>query len=112
VVDPFRRVIGILTLVDFIKRANLKTYETFQEKLIRFIRPTPGDSSDKPEVVGQIMVSPVLTARADMHIVELVPLLSDAGLHHVPVVDDQARLVGMVTQSDLIAVLFTGDAMR
>lgn len=112
VVDPFRRVIGVITLVDFIKRANLKTYETFEDKLIKFIRRTPGDTSDKPEVVGQIMATPVVTVRADMHIVELVPMLSDKGLHHVPVVDADARLVGMVTQSDLIAALFTGDAMK
>lgn len=112
VVDPFHRVIGIVTLVDFIKRANLKTYETFADKLIRFIRRTPGQYSEKPEVVGQIMATPAVTARADMHIVELVPMLSDRGLHHIPVVDADARLVGMVTQSDLIAALFTGDAMK
>lgn len=112
VIDPFRRVIGIITLVDFIKRANLKTYETFEDKLVRFIRRTPGDNSEKPEAVGQIMTTPCLTARADMHIVELVPMLSDKGLHHVPVVDADSRLVGMVTQSDLIAALFTGDALR
>jgi len=112
VIDPFRRVIGVITLVDFIKRANLKTYETFEDKLIRFIRRTPGDTSEKPEVVGQIMATRVVTAREDMHIVELVPMLSDKGLHHVPVVDADARLVGMVTQSDLIAALYTGDAMK
>lgn len=112
VIDPFRRVIGVITLVDFIKRANLKTYETFEDKLIKFIRRTPGATSEKPEVVGQIMAAPVVTAREDMHIVELVPMLSDRGLHHIPVVDADARLVGMVTQSDLIAALFTGEAMK
>jgi len=112
VIDPFRRVIGVITLVDFIKRANLKTYETFEDKLIRFIRRTPGDTSEKPEVVGQIMATPVVTAREDMHIVELVAMLSDQGLHHIPVVGADARLVGMVTQSDLIAALYTADAMK
>lgn len=112
VLDPFRRVIGVVTLVDFLKRANLKTYETFEDKLIKFIRRTPGDASDKPEVVGQIMATPVKTVSTDMHIVELVPLLSDQGLHHVPVVDKEKRLVGMVTQSDLIAALYAGDVMK
>lgn len=111
VVDPFRRVIGMVTLVDFLKRANLKTYETFEDRLIRFIRRTPGMTSEKPEVVGQIMASPVRSVGQDMHIVELVPLLSDQGLHHVPVVDGDKRLVGMVTQSDLIAALYARDAV-
>jgi CBS domain-containing membrane protein len=112
VVDPFGRVQGIVTLVDFLKRANLKTYETFEDKLIRFIRRTPGDTSDKPEVIGQIMASPVMTVKTTDHIVDLVPMLSDKGLHHIPVVDEKSRLVGMVTQTDLIAALYTGCSMK
>lgn len=108
VVDRARRVIGIITLVDFLKRANLKTYESFEEKLMKFIKRTPGMASSKPEVVGQIMVSPVYTANEDTHIVELVPLLSDKGLHHIPIVNAERRLIGMVTQSDLIAALYAG----
>jgi CBS domain-containing membrane protein len=113
VIDRTRRVIGIISLVDFLKRADLKTYETFEDKLIKFIRRTPGQNTDKPEVVGQIMASPVHTVREDAHILELVPLLSDWGLHHVPVVNGENRLVGIVTQSDLIAALYhTGVAAR
>jgi CBS domain-containing membrane protein len=112
VIDRSRRVIGIITLVDFLKRANLKTYDTFQDKLIKFIRRTPGINSDKPEVVGQIMAAPVYSAKETMHIVELVPLLSERGLHHIPVVDAERRLTGMVTQSDLIAALYAGSVSR
>jgi CBS domain-containing membrane protein len=112
VIDRARRVIGIITLVDFLKRANLKTYDTFQDKLMKFIKRTPGISSDKPEVVGQIMASPVYSAKETMHIVELVPLLSERGLHHIPVVDAERRLIGMVTQSDLIAALYAGSVSQ
>ncbi len=108
VVDRAQRVIGIISLVDFLKRANLKTYETFEDKLVKFIKRTPGMVSDKPEVVGQIMAAPVYTAKETMHIVELVPLLSERGLHHIPIVNAEERLVGMVTQSDLIAALYAG----
>lgn len=108
VVDKAKRVIGIITLVDFLKRANLKTYETFEDKLMKFIKRTPGMASDKPEVVGQIMAAPVYSAKETMHIVELVPLLSERGLHHIPIVDAERRLIGMVTQSDLIAALYAG----
>lgn len=112
VVDRAQRVIGIITLVDFLKRANLKTYDTFQDKLVKFIRRTPGVESSKPEVVGQIMASPVYSAKETMHIVELVPLLSQRGLHHIPIVNAERRLVGMVTQSDLIAALYAGSVAR
>ena len=112
IVDRAQRVIGIITLVDFLKRANLKTYDTFQDKLMKFIKRTPGLASDKPEVVGQIMAAPVYTAKETMHIVELVPLLSERGLHHIPIVDAERRLIGMVTQSDLIAALYAGSVAR
>lgn len=108
VIDRARRVIGIVTLVDFMKHANLDVYPGFEDKLRRFIRRTLDTHADKPEVVGQIMSTPVRTASHDMHIVELVPLLSDKGLHHVPIIDAERRLAGMLTQSDLIAALYRG----
>jgi len=108
VIDRARRVIGIVTFVDFMKNANLEVYEGFDAKLRHFLRRTPGLHSEKAEVVGQIMTRNVRTVRDDMHIVELVPVLSDMGLHHVPVLDRERRLAGMITQSDLIAALYRG----
>lgn len=108
VIDKARRVVGIVTLVDFMKNANLDVYDSFEEKLRQLLRRTRLMHSSKPEVVGQIMSHPVRTARHDMHIVELVPLLSDQGLHHIPIVNEERRLIGMVTQSDLVAALYRG----
>jgi CBS domain-containing membrane protein len=51
------------------------------------------------------MTRTVQTVRADQALLDLVPMLSDAGLHHLPVVDAGGKLVGMITQSDLIAGL-------
>nr|WP_240636049.1 HPP family protein [Caldimonas tepidiphila] len=108
VVDRARRVIGILTMVDFMKHAGLGRHEGFEHKLRAFLRRSGRTHGDKPEVVGQIMTAPVQTAGVDRHIVELVPLLSDLGLHHIPVIDHERRLVGIVTQSDLVAALYRG----
>ncbi|SCZ58224.1 HPP family protein [Thiohalomonas denitrificans] len=108
VIDEARHVIGILTLVDVLKPVDLKTYRGFDEKLITFIRRALPVSSKGPRSVGDIMVRPVLTVDSDMHITEVVPLLSDAGYHNLPVVDRDYRLVGMITQSDLIAALYNG----
>jgi CBS domain-containing membrane protein len=108
VIDRARRVIGIVTLSDFMKHANLQVHQGFDAKLRQFIRRTLHTHSDKPEVVGQIMTKSVHTAATATHIVELVPLLSDAGLHHVPIIDTERRLAGMVTQSDIVAALYRG----
>ncbi|MGC1954183.1 MAG: HPP family protein [Gammaproteobacteria bacterium] len=115
VVDSERRVIGMVTLVDFLKRIDLPVYEDFPERLANMIRPSQygyGPAQEKPEVVSQVMAAPVITVGARNNIVNLVPLLSDRGLHHVPIVDSDARLVGMVTQSDLIAALYSRGVSR
>lgn len=56
--------------------------------------------------VADLMTRKVLTAGVDQLATELVPLFSDGGFHHLPVVDAQRRVIGMVTQSDLIAALY------
>ena len=48
----------------------------------------------------------VHAARPEQPIAELVKGFSDGGLHHMPVIDELDRVVGMVTQSDLVAALF------
>jgi len=108
VIDRAQRVIGIVTQIDFLRHANLDVYEGFADRLRRFIRQTPGVHSIKPEVVGQIMSKPVSTATLNTHIVELVPVMSDLGLHYIPILDGNRKLAGMVTQSDLIAALYRG----
>ena len=108
VLDGERRVVGIVTLVDFLKHARLQAPARLRERLRDFLR----GAAPLPREVGRIMTASVVTASADMHIVELVPLLSDKGFHHIPVVDAERKLAGMVTQSDLIAALYTGDVNR
>lgn len=55
--------------------------------------------------VGALMSSPVVTAHADRPVIELVTLIADGANHHIPIVDHQQRLVGILTQSDLIRTL-------
>jgi len=56
--------------------------------------------------VADIMTRKVRTARPEQLMVDLVGLFSDGGLHHMPVVDEERRVVGMITQSDVVAALF------
>jgi CBS domain-containing membrane protein len=105
VIDRARRVIGIVTIVDFVKRAEVQPGHVF-DRLVRFVRRTPGLRSEKPEVAGQIMTPSPVTAREDEHILTLVPLFSEHDIHHIPIVGADGRLKGMVTQSDLMAALY------
>ncbi len=106
VVDRARRVIGMVTIVDFLKLVGPCADEHIFKRLCRLIRLTPGVEADKAEVVGQIMTAPVITTREDAHIVSLIPLFSEHDIHHVPVVDEKGKLSGMITQSDLTEALY------
>ena len=106
VLDRSRRVIGIVTRADFLAQARLLGDRHMAQRLRRLLRRTPRTHSDKPEVVGQIMSAQVQTVFDTTAMVELVPLMSARGWHHVPVVNAERRLVGMVTQTDLVAALF------
>lgn len=93
VTDENDRLVGIVSMHDF------------------FISQTAPDPRRLPTMtqarqVRDIMTQRVRTARPEQPLVELVPLFSDRGLHHMPVVDDQQRVVGIITQSDMVAALF------
>jgi CBS domain-containing membrane protein len=106
VLDRARRVIGIVTRSDFVRHADLQDHRSLAARLRSLLSRTAHSHSDKPEAVGQIMSAPVQTAFDGTPIVEIVPLLSDAGLHQLPIVNAERRLIGMVTQTDLVAALY------
>ncbi|MGY1602574.1 HPP family protein [Geodermatophilus sp. SYSU D00815] len=82
VVDEARRVVGIVTVYDLF---NLEVVDL--------------------DPVAKVMTSPVTTVGVDTPVARLVALMTDSGLRHLPVVDDDGRLVGIVTRTELIAVL-------
>lgn len=106
VVDSVRRVIGIVTRSDFLRQVDAGQYPRLGQRLRALLTRTPNTHTDKAEAVGQIMTPKARTVLASTPLAELVPLMSDGGLHHVPVVDHERRLVGMITQTDLIAALY------
>lgn len=59
--------------------------------------------------VEQIVTKNPPKATRDTAIAGLVPFLATARLHHIAIVDDTDRLVGLVTQTDLVLALFHGD---
>jgi CBS domain-containing membrane protein len=105
VVDCAFRLTGIVTLADFMRGADLDLHRGWTQRLRASIRATPTSHSDKAETVGQIMSRKVRVVSADRSIAVLVPLFAATTHHHIPVIDGEQRLVGIITQSDLVAAL-------
>ncbi len=105
VVDADNRVVGIVTQTDLLDKADWGMSATGSGLGWRLRAISNSDRPLKGKV-EDIMSTPVRAARPDTHIARLVPFMADQGLHHLPVVDEDGRLVGMVTQSDVVAALF------
>lgn len=107
VVDRFGFLMGIVTRADFLRASGLPEHgpEGWGARLRQLITPTPGMNSDKPEVVGQIMTRQVRVTSAERPLADLLPLFSHTGHHHLPVLGEDRRLVGILTQTDVVAAL-------
>jgi CBS domain-containing membrane protein len=109
VVDHFQRVIGMITVSNFVHLASdsanvpLPDSASMAERLAHLRQRTPGFESEKAEVVGQIMNSPAITAREDEHVADKIALFNQHHIHHLPVVDERRKLVGMLTREDIMA---------
>jgi len=94
VLDEARRLVGIVSLSDLVGPAMAQARFSWR-----------GVFGRSPQVLmEQLMSRPVITVRSDEPAVALIPLLSEQGLHCLPVMDGE-RLVGVITQTDLIAGL-------
>lgn len=102
-VEADGRLVGIITLVDILRSASADTPADLRQWSRRLL-----SGRGQPQTVADLMTRDVRAVTEASHIVELVPLLSDLGHHHLPVIDGQGRPVGIVTQSDLIAALYRG----
>lgn len=101
VVDAHRLVVGIVTVADFMRLANLDVHEGLGQRLRTLVMGRSG----QPASVGEIMSHPVQVVEEQQHAMDLVPLFSQGGHHHMPVVDAQQQLVGIITQTDLVRTL-------
>ena len=108
VVDAAGGVVGIVTPADFMRAAEAGDDHDLDDRL-RKLRGWAGGAVSSGEVVGEIMTRKVRVASVGRHLAELIPLFGSTGHHHIPIVDAAGRLVGIVTQSDVVAALSRPD---
>lgn len=106
VTAPDGKLVGIITQTDFMQASLLA--DDGRPHLDRRVRSRNRFRLTRKtkHTVAEIMTSQVQSVAPETMIAKLVPSMADMGLHHIPIVDTDKRVVGIVTQSDLIAALF------
>ena len=110
VVDVSGGIVGIVTPADFMRTADPADATSLVQRRQQLQGGGAASPAGTPTLVGQIMARQVRVASMHRHLAELIPLFGSTGHHHIPIVDDGDRLVGMVTQSDVVAALARADA--
>jgi CBS domain-containing protein len=93
VVDDDDRLAGILTSTDFVR-------------IVAERKP-----KDRTHV-ERYMTTDVVTAGPQDPVAEVGDRMVDHGIHHVPVVDDDGVVVGMLSTTDLAAYVSSADARQ
>ncbi|KVH37581.1 HPP family protein [Burkholderia cepacia] len=101
VVDGEGRLTGIVTRADLTRQLRRPT-RLWQRLSARL----PQSFGGQPASVASVMTRDVAYVPETMPITALVPLLTHSGHHHIPVVDESHRLVGIITQTDLVTGLY------
>jgi CBS domain-containing membrane protein len=107
VTEGDRQVIGIITVSDFIKQTAGREHGLLYHRLVESLHASDGDAT--PRTARDIMSSPVHSVSADTPIIDLLPLFARYRIHHIPVLDTDLRLIGMVTLPHLMAEIHGGD---
>lgn len=103
VVDGRHQVVGMLSLSDFMRTTALESPEGWGQRLRQLVSAR----AKKPQTVSDLMSSTAQTALTSQHVMDLIPLFSSGGHHHLPIVDAEQRLAGVITQTDLVRALAT-----
>ncbi len=110
VIDPRKKVMGIITMADFLRAAQVDSSQALGVRLRHFFLASREDrQAGAQALVGAIMTPAPTTIGQDRHLVELIPLFTDAGHHHIPIVDEEGSIVGIITESDFVRALYQGE---
>ena len=109
VVDSMGHAIGVISRTDLIAKqaANAEGQSELWELLSR--RGRRAQARSDATTAGRLMTSSVVTVRADTAVARAAYLMERHAVSHLPVVDNQDVVVGIVSRSDLLHAYLRDD---
>ncbi|MEW2296181.1 CBS domain-containing protein [Streptomyces sp. NPDC006743] len=113
VADEDEHVIGVVSETDLMTRQVLEPGSREPGRYFRALLTMTARRQAvkaKARTAGQLMTQPPVTVHADETIVEAARTMAERQVERLPVIDDEDRLVGIVTRRDLLRVFLRPDA--
>jgi len=111
VVDADNRVLGIISEADILSLAGVKKGHTFKD-VLRHVLGKPLPVRKKGNTVGEVMSSPAITTDPDRDIRVVAAILDEKRIKRLPVVDEEDRLVGVISRADIVRAMGMGQEKK
>jgi CBS domain-containing protein len=109
VVDDQGRVLGVLSEGDILyKETGAKDKPGLIDRLLS-VPPIGLDLKLAAKTVGEAMSAPALTIGPRRPVTEAASVMIDEGVNRLPVIDDEERLIGIITRADLVRAFVRSD---
>jgi CBS domain-containing protein len=111
VVDRERRVLGVLSEGDilFKESGGPEGKRGFLDRLLA-VPPAGLELKIAARTAGEAMSAPALTIGPRRPVTEAATTMIEEGVNRLPVIDEEERLIGIVTRADLVRAFVRSDA--
>jgi CBS domain-containing protein len=111
VVDGERRVLGVLSEGDilFKESSGQEGKQGFLDRLLA-VPPTGLELKIAAKTAGDAMSAPALTIGPRRPVTEAATTMIEEGVNRLPVIDEEERLIGIITRADLVRAFVRSDA--
>ncbi|MEW2625487.1 CBS domain-containing protein [Streptomyces sp. NPDC048106] len=96
VIDHDDKVLGVVSASDLVR-----------ERAAR--QPEPPGAAVREPPARELMSTPAVTVHPEQRVPDAARLMERRGVERLPVVDEEDRLIGIVTRRDLLRVFLRGD---
>jgi CBS domain-containing membrane protein len=104
VVDDNNRVIGVISEADILTLAGMSREHTFKD-ILRNLLGEPVPARKTGNTVGDVMSFPPITSKGDDEIGDVARIFDERRIKRLPVVDDEGRLIGIVSRADIVRAI-------
>lgn len=104
VVDTENAVLGVVTEADILSMTGMREGHSFRD-ILRHILGEPLPERKRGHLVGDIMTIPAVTTHPDEDIKEVARILDEKRIKRLPVVDEQNKLVGIISRADIVRAM-------